>query len=158
MSSVTSVREFDVSGKHIFLRVDFNVPLDQNGQISDNTRIKAALPTIRHLQEQGAKVILASHLGRPKGQRVESLSLRPVAMELSQQLNQPVRFLADCVGDSVEGEVAKMKRGSVALLENLRFHRGEEYNEDRFAERLGRLGEIYVNDIENLYLVCHYSR
>lgn len=146
MSSVASVREFDVSGKHVFLRVDFNVPFDRSGQIRDNTRIKAALPTIRHLQEQGAKVILASHLGRPKGHRVENLSLRPIATELSQQLNQPVRFLADCVGDLVEGEVARMKAGSVTLLENLRFHPGEESNEDRFAERLGRLGEVYVND------------
>ena len=146
MSRITSVREIEVRGTHVFMRVDFNVPFDRSGRISDDTRIRAALPTIRHLRKQGAKVILASHLGRPKGQRVERLSLRPVAEELSRQLNERVGFLTDCVGKSVEGEVAKMKEGSVMLLENLRFHRGEEKNNRRFAERLGRLGDVYVND------------
>ena len=146
MSRIASIREIDVRRKHVFVRVDFNVPFDRGGRISDNTRIRAALPTIRHLRKQGARIILASHLGRPKGQRVESLSLRPVAVELSRQLKLPVGFQADCIGELVEGEVAKMKEGSVMLLENLRFHRGEENNDRRFAERLGRLGDIYVND------------
>lgn len=120
-----SVKDVDVRGIRVFCRVDFNVPL-QNGKITDDTRIRAALPTIRHLVEQGAKVVLASHLGRPKGKVVEELRLNPVAERLSEYLKQPVIKVDEVAGPEVEEKVSTLKNGEVLLLENVRFHPGEE--------------------------------
>jgi len=142
-----TVRDIDIRGKRILSRVDFNVPLDKKtGQITDDTRIRESLPTIRYCLEQGASVVLMSHLGRPDGQRVAALSLKPVADRLSQLLNRPVIFLPDCLGPEVESRVRALKPGEVALLENLRFYPEEEKNDPRFASSLARLGQIYVND------------
>lgn len=140
-----SISQIDVRGKRALVRVDFNVPL-KAGQITDDTRITAALPTIRHLVEQGAKVVLMSHLGRPDGQRKPEYSLAPVAARLGQLLTTPVRFAPDCIGPAVEAAVADLKAGEVLLLENVRFYAEEEDNDPGFAQQLAKLGEIYVND------------
>ncbi len=140
-----TVRDIEVRGRRVLVRVDFNVPL-QDGQITDDRRIREALPTIQYLLEQGATVILMSHLGRPKGRRDPQYSLRPVAQRLSELLGRPVRFLDDCIGDAVEQAVQAAAPGEVILLENLRFHPEEEANDPAFAQALARLGEIYVND------------
>jgi len=144
--SKATVRDIDVKGKRVLVRVDFNVPLDDDGKITDDTRIRAALPTIKYLLDRGAKVILASHLGRPKGQRREEFSLAPVAVRLEELLKQSVRKLDDCIGDQVKAEVASMKDGDVILLENLRFYQEEEANDEGFARELASLADIYVND------------
>jgi phosphoglycerate kinase len=140
-----SIKDLDPKGKRVFVRVDFNVPLKE-GKVSDDSRISAALPTIRYATEAGARVILASHLGRPKGVRVEKYSLRPVAEHLSMLLGKAVAFAEDCVGEAAESAAAKMKDGDVLLLENLRFHKEEEANDDGFARRLASLCDLYVND------------
>jgi phosphoglycerate kinase len=140
-----TIRNLEVQGKRVLVRVDFNVPM-RDGQISDDRRIRESLPTIQYLLERGAKVILMSHLGRPKGKRDPQYSLRPVAQRLSELLGRPVRFLEDCVGEAVEQAVQAMAPGEVALLENLRFHPEEEANDADFARALARLGELYVND------------
>lgn len=140
-----SVRDLDVAGKRVFVRVDFNVPL-QEGRVTDATRIDAALPTIRHLLDRHAKVILASHLGRPKGQRKAEYSLEPVAEALAERLGKPVTLAPDCVGEATERLIAAMQPGDVVLLENLRFHPEEERNDPEFAARLARLADVYVND------------
>jgi phosphoglycerate kinase len=140
-----TVRDIDVRGKRVLVRVDFNVPM-QDGQITDDRRIRASLPTIQYLLEQGATVILMSHFGRPKGKRDPQYSLRPVAERLSQLLKREVQFLEDCVGEQVEAQVRNAPQGSVILLENLRFHPEEEANDPAFAQALARLGEVYVND------------
>jgi phosphoglycerate kinase len=140
-----TLRHLEVQGKRVLVRVDFNVPM-QNGQITDDRRIRESLPTIQSLLERGAKVILMSHLGRPKGRRDPQYSLRSVAERLSELLGRPVRFLEDCVGESVEQAVQAMAPGEVALLENLRFHPEEEANDADFARALARLGDLYVND------------
>lgn len=139
-----TVRDIDVRGKRVFVRVDFNVPLD-HGRITDDQRIKAALPTIRYLLDHGAMVILASHLGRPKGPD-DSLRMDPVAERLGELLQRPVKKLDDCVGPVVEDQIFSMRPGDVVLLENLRFHRDEEANEPVFAHALARLADVYVND------------
>jgi len=138
--------DIEVSGKRVFVRTDFNVPMDSNQNITDYRRIVAALPTIRRLLDRGAKVILASHLGRPKGKRVESMSLKPVAARLSELLGRQVTMLDDCIGPDVEKAVAAMKPGDVVLLENLRFHPEEEANDPEFAKKLASLADVYVND------------
>ena len=141
-----TVAAVDVAGKRVLLRVDFNVPLD-GGAISDDTRIRAALPTIRLLRERGARVVLISHLGRPKGRRTDTLSLRPIAARVSELLGGvPVRFIDQVVGEVAESAAAGLADGDVLLLENLRFEHGEERNDPDLAQALARLGDIFVND------------
>lgn len=140
-----SVKDVDLKGKKVFCRVDFNVPM-QDGQITDETRIRAALPTIQYLQEQGAKVMLASHLGRPKGQVVEELRLTPVAKRLSELLGTDVKKADEAYGDSVKALVSEMNEGDVVLLENVRFYAGEEKNDPELAKSFAELADVYVND------------
>ncbi len=139
------LQDLDVTGKRVLVRVDFNVPLTE-GRVGDDTRIRAALPTLRFLIERGARVILMSHLGRPKGVRKPEFSLAPVAVRTSELLGRKVRFAPDCIGPDVEALAEGLAPGEVLLLENLRFHPEEEKNEAGFAEALSRLGEVYVND------------
>ncbi len=141
-----TIEDIDVTGKRVFCRVDFNVPVDSNGTITDDTRIQAALPTIRYLVDKGAKVILASHLGRPKGAPDPAYSLCPVATHLSELLGQQVIMAPDCIGPNIEILAKQLGNGSVMLLENVRFHAGETKNDPEFARKLAALGEIYVND------------
>ena len=138
--------QIDVSGKKVFVRVDFNVPMDKAGKVTDDTRVRASLATINYLREKGARVIVASHLGRPKGKRVEEFSLKPVAPVLSALLKKDVPFIDDCIGQAALTAVAAMKAGDVILLENLRFHAGEDKNDEGFARDLAGLCEVYIND------------
>ena len=141
-----SIRDLDLKGRRVFVRVDFNVPVKE-GKVGDDTRIRAAVPTIEYATQQGARVVLASHLGRPKGERVEKHSLRPVAKHLSEVLGLPVALAEDCVGERAESAAAQLKDGDVLLLENLRFHKGEEKNDDGFAAQLAKLSDgLFVND------------
>ena len=140
------IEDLKLEGQRVLTRVDFNVPLNDELQITDNGRIAAALPTIRYILEQGGKAILMSHLGRPEGERKEHLSLKPAAEELSRLLGQPVTLAPDCVGTEVETLVKMMQNGDVLLLENLRFHKAETKNEEEFCKSLGKLGDVYVND------------
>jgi len=146
MARTKTIDDLDLQGKRTLVRVDFNVPLDTDGTVTDETRVNAALPTIKELQSKGAKIILASHLGRPKGERNSSMSLSPVAPLLAQKLGTPVLFLEDCVGDQVKSAVDTLQDGQVALLENLRFHQGETDNEPEFAASLASLADVFVND------------
>ena len=146
MLNKISISDLDLRGKRVFCRVDFNVPLDEDQKISDDTRIVAALPTIRHILSQGGKLILASHLGRPKGKVQAKMSLAPVAPYLSKLLNVKVTMAPDCIGEQVESIVEKMEDGDVVLLENLRFHIGEEKNDPEFCAQLAKLADLYVND------------
>ncbi len=141
-----TIRDIDLAGKRVLVRVDFNVPLDAQQHITDDTRIRAALPTIRYLLDQDASVILMSHLGRPDGKVVEKLSLAPVARHLSEILGRNVEMAADCIGPEVEAQAKALQPGQVLLLENLRFHKEEEKNNPDFARQLAMLGEVYVND------------
>ncbi|NLY53635.1 MAG: phosphoglycerate kinase [Firmicutes bacterium] len=141
-----SVKDIAVAGKRVLMRVDFNVPLTADGQVSDDTRIVAALPTIRYLVENKAKLILMSHLGRPRGQINPALSLAPVAEHLQGLLQTKVSFVPDCVGPVAEAAVAELGEGEVLLLENLRFYAEEEQNDAAFAKQLAALGDVYVND------------
>lgn len=140
-----SIRDLDLKGKRVFMRVDFNVPLANGGQeITSDKRIRAALPTIKYALEQGAGLVLASHLGRPKGKPNPEMSLKPVAAKLSELLGKPVKFAPDCIGAEVEAMLPAP--GEVLLLENLRYHAAEEKNDPEFAKQLAKLGEVYVND------------
>ncbi len=141
-----TIDSIDVKGKRVLVRVDFNVPLNESGEITDDRRITAALPTINSLIEKGAKVILMSHLGRPKGEVKPEFSLKPVAERLSQLLNKEVLFANDCIGAEVEELAGKLNNGDVLLLENVRFHKEETENDPEFAKELAKLGDVYVND------------
>jgi phosphoglycerate kinase len=141
-----TLEDFDVNGKKVLVRVDFNVPMDEQGHITDDTRIRAALPTIKYLSEHGAKVILASHLGRPKGKVNMKYSLGPVAKRLSELMGKDVTMAEDCIGEPAEKAVAAAKPGDIVLLENVRFYAEEEKNDREFAKKLASLAELYIND------------
>ena len=147
LDGIRSVDELELSGQRVFIRVDFNVPMDKKTRaITDDERIRAALPTIRHVLEAGAKVILASHLGRPKGKPSPELSLEPVGSRLSELLECEVHLPDDCIGDAAKKVVQDVREGQVVLLENLRFHEEEEANDEAFAKQLAALATVYVND------------
>lgn len=141
-----TVKDIDLKGKKVFVRCDFNVPMDENQNITDNTRIVAAIPTIKYLLEQDCKIILASHLGRPKGEVKPEFSLKPVAKELSRLLNKEVIMAKDVIGEDAMAKAANLKEGEIMLLENVRFHREETDNDPEFAKKLASMAEIYVND------------
>ena len=143
--SKLSIKDLDLGNKRVFIRVDFNVPI-KDGKVEDDTRIRASLPTINYALDAGASVVLASHLGRPKGARVDKYSLRPVAQHLSELLGRPVQFADDCVGEEAQSKSSSLKPGEVLLLENLRFHAEEEKNDDSFAKELAGLCDVYIND------------
>jgi phosphoglycerate kinase len=141
-----TIQDVDLRNKRVIIRADFNVPLDDALQITDDTRIRSTLPTVNRAVDEGAKVILCSHLGRPKGKPDPKLSLAPIAKRLQRLLGKEVTFAPDCIGPAVETLVARMKPGDVLLLENLRFHLGEEKNDEAFARALASLGDVYIND------------
>ncbi len=145
MLNKKTMKDLDVKGKRVFVRVDFNVPM-ADGEITDETRIRAAIPTIEYLVEQGAKVILASHLGRPKGEVKEDMRLTAVGIRLAEILGKPVTKLDESIGEAVETAVANMHNGDIVLLENVRFHAGEEKNDPALAEQFAKLADVYVND------------
>ena len=144
--SKKTIRDIDLKGKRVIVRVDFNVPQDKEGKITDDNRIVGALPTIRYLVDQNAKVVLMSHLGRPKGEFNMKYSLAPAALRLSELLGRPVKMAKDVIGEDADSTVASLKEGEVCLLENLRFHNEEEKNDPDFAKKLSGYGDIYVND------------
>lgn len=140
------ITDINLRGKKVLVRVDFNVPIDRDGNITDDTRIRAAIPTINYLLDENASVILASHLGRPKGKVVPELSLMPVAKRLSRLLDKTVTFVDECIGENVREVVSNLKPGNIVLLENLRFHEEEEKNDSEFARELYSLGEVFIQD------------
>ena len=140
------IEDLNVTGKKVLLRVDFNVPLDENQNITNDKRIVASLPTINYLSDQGARVILMSHLGRPKGEKKPEFSLKPVADDLKRRLGEKALFIDDCIGGKVEAAVAGLQDGEILLLENLRFYKGETKNDPDFAQKLAYLADMYVND------------
>jgi phosphoglycerate kinase len=140
------IDQIEMKGKRVFLRVDFNVPMDKEGNVTGDKRVRASIPTINYALEKGAKLIIASHLGRPKGKRVAEMSLKPVVKVLSDLIKKPVIFLDDCVGATVEEAVGKMKEGDIILLENLRFQPGEDKNDPEFARQLAALCDVYIDD------------
>jgi len=147
-----SIRDLDIKGKKVLMRVDFNVPLDDKQHITDDSRIRAALPTIKYALEYNAKLILMSHLGRPKGEVKKEFSLAPCAERLSKLLGKKVTMMKDCIGEDVRRAVSEMKDGDVMLLENLRFHKGETENDENFAREFASLGDVFVNDA---FGTCH---
>ena len=140
-----TVEDLNLQGRRVLMRVDFNVPLE-DGRVADDRRIRAALPTIKHIIEAGGKLILMSHLGRPKGSRVPEISLKPCVPVLNRLLDKEVGFVNDCIGEAVEGAVGKLQEGDVLLLENLRYYKEETDNDPGFAKKLAGPGELYVND------------
>ena len=147
-----SVKDVDLKGKRVLIRVDFNVPLDENLKITDDNRIRESLKTLKYIIQAGGKLIIMSHLGRPKGEPKKEFSLEPVARRLSRLLEKPVRLLDDCIGDKVKAAVSQMSEGDVVILENLRFHKGETENDPEFAKELAALGDVFVNDA---FGTCH---
>jgi phosphoglycerate kinase len=141
-----SISDLDLKGKRVFMRVDFNVPLDDNNQVTDDTRIRAAVPSITYALEKGAKLVLTSHLGRPKGKVDSEYSLAPAVARLSELLSKQVRLASDCIGPDVKALVDSLGEGEAVMLENVRFHPGEEKNDPEFARRLAELADLYVND------------
>jgi phosphoglycerate kinase len=141
-----TIREYDLDGKTVLVRADYNIPLDEKGRIADDYRIKQSLPTLLYLLERNCKVIICSHLGRPEDPHDDQLSLKPVAQRLSELLEREVRFAGDCVGEAAEKAASELDHGQVLLLENLRFHKEEEANDDGFATQLARLAEVFVQD------------
>jgi phosphoglycerate kinase len=141
-----TIRDLELAGKRVLVRVDFNVPMDEQGVITDDIRIRMVLPTIEYVLEHRGKLILCSHLGRPKGQRVEAFSLAPVAAHLAALIGREVKFAPDCIGEATEAMAANMQPGELLLLENLRFYREETENEPVFAAKLARLADVYIND------------
>ncbi len=152
-----SIRDIDLKGRRVLMRVDFNVPVDEAGAITDDGRIRASLPTIRYALERGARLILASHLGRPKGKVNPKMSLRPAAERLSELLDKPVQFSTDCVGPEAEKAARSLKDGETLLLENVRFHPGEAKNDPAFARQLANLAEVFVNDAFGVAHRAHAS-
>ncbi|NNE92381.1 MAG: phosphoglycerate kinase [Verrucomicrobiales bacterium] len=144
--SKLSIRDLNPAGKRVLMRVDFNVPLDDEGNVTDDTRIRAAIPSIQHLVDAGAKVILMSHLGRPKSEKKPEFSLKPAADRLNELISVPVKFASDCIGDEAADSVANLQDGEVLLLENVRFYPGETDNDPEFAKQLAENGDIFVND------------
>jgi len=140
-----SIDDLDLKGKRVLIRVDFNVPLDK-GRVTDDTRIRASLPSIRRVLERGGKAILISHLGRPKGKIKEELRLTPIAERLEELLKRRIKKLNDCIGEEVQEAVSELREGEVILLENLRFHKEEEENDPEFAKELASLADIFIND------------
>ena len=140
------IDDLDIEGKRVFIRVDLNVPLDNHGNIADDTRIRGVLPTIDYALDEDAKVILASHMNRPKGKVDKRYNLAPVARRLKRLIKKNVTMAGDCIGEDVEKTVNRMKPGDILLLENLRFHIGEEKNDEEFAKKLARLADVYIND------------
>ena len=140
------IKDLDLKGKRVFVRVDYNVPFDEQGNITDDARIRATLPTINYLLDEGAMIILASHLGRPDGRALSEFSLKPVARRLNRLLNKEVKLASDCIGSEVKKQVDVMQPGDVLLLENLRFHKGEQENDPEFAKGLASLCDVMVQD------------
>ncbi len=151
-SQKLSIRDLDLKGKRLLVRVDYNVPLGPDRVVSDDTRIRASLPTLNYARKQGARLVLVSHLGRPKGKPAEEFRMAPVAKRLGELLDAPVQTAADCIGDSVRRKVEALKPGEVLLLENVRFHAGEEQNDPGFAKSLAQLADLFVNDA---FGTCH---
>jgi 3-phosphoglycerate kinase len=147
-----SIKDIDVKGKRVLMRVDFNVPLDKQQNVTDDNRIRAALPTIKYVLDNNAKLILMSHLGRPKGEVKPEYSLKPAAEALSQLINKPVKMLSDCIGKDTHDAVSRMSYGEVVMLENLRFHKQETDNDQAFSKELASLGDVFVNDA---FGTCH---
>ena len=141
-----SIKELDLQGKRVLVRVDFNVPLDEHQNITDDTRIRAVLPTLQYILDHQGRLVIMSHMGRPKGKRVDELSLGPVAKRLGRLLEQEVAMATDCIGQAVENQVSSLEDGQVLLLENLRFYPEEEKNDPEFARALAALGDVYIND------------
>lgn len=141
-----TLKDVDLAGKKVLMRVDFNVPMDKNQNIIDDTKIKAALPTVNYVLEKGASVILMSHLGRPKGEKKAEYSLKPVSQHLGTLISYPVIMASDCIGEEVEKEAANLNKGEILLLENVRFYKEEEKNDPEFASKLAKLADIFVND------------
>src|SRR4030066_1611541 len=141
-----SLKDLNIKGKRLFIRADFNVPLDENLNITDDRRVRSTLPTINYAVDEGAKTILASHLGRPRGTPDKRYSLASVAKRLQRLIKKEVIFLPDCIGPEVEEAVSKMSEGDIILLENLRFHKEEEKNDEEFSKSLAKLADYYIND------------